>query len=484
MSRQATIAIVGRPNVGKSTLFNRMVGRRVALVSDLPGLTRDRREGTADLDGLTVTVVDTAGLEDAGRDTIPDRMRVQSEIAVETADLVLFVLDARVGVTEADRLFADAVRRAGRPVLLVANKCEGHKQQEGLYEAYELGLGDPIAISAEHGEGLGELYEQAHAAVLQARPDLVEPDVADDDAAGAADELAAEADEADEADEASARDRPIRLAIVGRPNAGKSTLVNALLGEDRMITGPEPGLTRDSIASPFVWQGQGRAQGRVQAFELYDTAGLRRRSRIEERAEKLSAGDALKAIRFAEIVVMLVDAECPLEHQDLTIAQHVVEEGRALVIGVNKWDLVTEKQKQLASIRQTVADKLAQVPGVPVVPVSALAEQGLDKLMAAILGVYETWNKRVATPDLNRWLGEAVARHAPPAVSGRRIKIRYMTQPSARPPTFVAFASQPQALPKSYERYLLNSLRETFGLPGVPIRLSFRKGANPYASKD
>jgi len=477
MSRQAKIAIVGRPNVGKSTLFNRMVGRRVALVSDLPGLTRDRREGTAEFDGLTVTVVDTAGLEDAGRDTIPDRMRVQSEIAVETADLVLFVLDARVGVTEADRLFADAVRRAGRPVLLVANKCEGHKQQEGLYEAYELGLGDPIPISAEHGEGLGELYEQAHAAVLQARPDLAEPVSSDHHAGDAGDDPTAEADDADDG---SARDRPIRLAIVGRPNAGKSTLVNALLGEDRMITGPEPGLTRDSIASPFVWRGRPREQ----AFELYDTAGLRRRSRIEERAEKLSAGDALKAIRFAEIVVMLVDAECPLEHQDLTIAQHVVEEGRALVIGVNKWDLVTDKQKQLAKIRQTVADKLAQVPGVPVVPVSALAEQGLDKLMAAILGVYETWNKRVATPDLNRWLGEAVARHAPPAVSGRRIKSRYMTQPSARPPTFVAFASQPQALPKSYERYLLNSLRETFGLPGVPIRLSFRKGANPYASKD
>ena len=460
MTAQPTIAIIGRPNVGKSTLFNRMNGKRLALVSDMPGLTRDRREGQADFYGVPVRIIDTAGLEEAPAGSIPDRMRAQSEAAIEDADLVLFVIDTRDGVTGADREFASIVRRANRPALVVANKCEGEKSRSGLFEAFELGLGDPVAISAEHGEGIGELY----LACLEALG-------IDPDEEAARREAARRAAGEDEPDDAIVH-RPIRLAIVGRPNAGKSTLVNALLGEDRMITGPEPGLTRDSISAPFTW-------GETE-FELFDTAGLRRKSKVQERAEKLSTSDAIRAIRFAECVVLVVDAERALEHQDLTIGAHVADEGRALVIAVNKWDVVPDKQRRIADIRQSVKDKLSQVPNVPVVPISAIAEQGLDKLMRAVVDVYGTWNTRISTSDLNRWLAEAVERHQPPAVKGRRVKIRYMTQPSARPPTFIAFASQPQGLPKSYERYLLNSLREAFDLPGVPIRLSFRKGANPY----
>ncbi len=457
MSDIPSIAIVGRPNVGKSTLFNRLTGRRAALVSDMPGLTRDRRAGTANLAGWPVTVVDTAGLEEAAPGSIPDRMRAQSEMAIAEADLVLFVIDARAGLTGADREFADIVRRSGVTSLLIANKCEGERARAGVYEAFELGLGDPLAISAEHAEGLSDLTLEILAALgIDPSATPVDPGANDD---------------AEETDEQRAA-RPLRLAIVGRPNAGKSTLVNALLGEDRMITGPEPGLTRDSIASPFAWRGRD--------FELYDTAGLRRRSKINALAEKLSASDAMRAVRFAETVVLLVDAERPFEHQDLTIGAHVAEEGRALVIGVNKWDLIPDKQKRLAEIRKLVADKLAQVPDVPVVTLSALAEQGLDRLMQAVVANDRIWNTRISTPDLNRWLAEAVERHQPPTVKGRRVRIRYITQPRTRPPTFAAFASQPEGLPKSYERYLTNSLRATFGLPGVPIRLNFRRGNNPF----
>ena len=454
-----TIAIVGRPNVGKSTLFNRLTATRAALVSDMPGLTRDRREGEAELSGHEVRLVDTAGLEEAAPGSIAARMRAQSEAAIAHADLVLFLLDARDGVMPADAAFARVVRQSGRPVILVANKCEGRAGTDGFYEAFQLGLGEPIAISAEHGEGIADLAEAILAALgLKPKRKGRKGDTAD---------------ATEESEAAPARSLPVRIAIVGRPNVGKSTLVNAILGEERMITGPEPGLTRDAVATDFDWKGR--------AVRLFDTAGLRRKARITETAEKLSASDAIRAIRFAEVVVVLIDAEHAFEHQDLTIADMAAEEGRALVIAVNKWDLVADRQRKLKDLRETAEERLAQVSGVPLVAVSALAGQGLDRLMAQVLASYEIWNRRIPTPQLNRWLGEALERHAPPASKGRRVKIRYMTQPSARPPTFVAFTSQPGALPRAYLRYLTNSLRHAFDLPGVPIRFRLRKGANPFA---
>jgi GTP-binding protein len=448
------IAIIGRPNVGKSTLFNRLTGKRSALVSDMPGLTRDRREGEADLAGNPVTLVDTAGLEEAKRGSIAERMRQQTEAALAQADLVLFLLDARAGITPDDKVFAKLVRASGRPVIAVANKCEGRAGEEGFYDAYEFGFGEPVAISAEHGEGLADLVTDMVAALgLKPWP------------AGG---------EKEEGEEDHTR-RPIRVAIVGRPNAGKSTLVNALLGEERMITGPEPGLTRDAVSSDLEWSGR--------KIRLFDTAGLRRKAKVTEAAEKLGASDAIRAIRFAEVVVLLLDAERPLEHQDLTIADLVTEEGRALVLAINKWDIVENKQAMLKDLRSDLVTRLAQVPGVPLVALSALSGRGVDKLGTAVLAAYDNWNKRVSTPDLNRWLQEAVGRHSPPAVSGRRIKIRYITQASARPPTFVAFCSRADALPKSYLRYLANSLRDAFDLPGVPLRFNLRTGENPYAKK-
>ncbi len=462
MTETPTVAIIGRPNVGKSTLFNRLTGRRSALVSNMPGLTRDRRLEKAEIQGVTVNLTDTAGLEEAPSGSIPARMRAQSEQAVQAADLVLFVIDARDGVTPADEKFAAIVRKAGRPTVLVANKCEGRKGDDGFYEAFTLGLGQPVAISAEHGEGIGELERDIVAALgleISFAPDRGEDGTPPDDAGpGDGGDL-----------------RPIRIAVVGRPNAGKSTLINALLGEERMITGPEPGLTRDAIETDFTWQGR--------QMRLVDTAGLRRKSRITERAEKLSASDAVRALKFAEVAIVLIDAEHAFEHQDLTIASLVADEGRAIVIAVNKWDLVAEKQRRMKEFKELVADKLAQVPGVATVTVSALAEQGLDKLMAAVVEAHRVWNKRIPTAQLNAWLEAAIARHPPPAVRGRRLRIRYITQPSARPPTFIAFTTRPEALPKSYIRYLLNSLRDAFGLPGTPVRLNLRKGENPYSGR-
>ena len=455
------VAIVGRPNVGKSTLFNRLTGTRAALVSDLPGLTRDRREGVAELFDTEIRLIDTAGLEEARKGSIADRMRKQSEQAIAAADLVLFVIDARDGVTAADNAFAQIARNSGKPVVLVANKAEGRQGADGILDAFSLGLGEPIAISAEHGEGIGDLTADIIAALGLQMP------------AQAKKKRRGDAADPAEPQEKIERVKPIRVAIVGRPNAGKSTLVNALLGEDRMITGPEPGLTRDSVSSDFDYKGR--------VIRLFDTAGLRRKAKITEAAEKLSASDAVRAIRFAEVVVLLIDAERPFEHQDLTIGHRVTEEGRALVIAINKWDLVSDKQKTLRALKETVQESLAQVPGVSLVPISARSESGLDQLMAAIVKTHETWNKRVSTPRLNRWLDEALQRHAPPAAHGRRIKIRYITQPSTRPPTFVAFSQRADALPKSYVKYLTNSLREAFDLPGVPIRFSLRKGDNPFA---
>ncbi|MCG8562473.1 MAG: ribosome biogenesis GTPase Der [Hyphomicrobiales bacterium] len=445
------IAIVGRPNVGKSTLFNRLTRRRLALVDKTPGLTRDRRQAEAEIGGLTVELIDTAGLEEGGEGTLVARMRAQTEAAIAEADLILFLIDARSGVVPADEEFAALARASGKPTLLVANKCEGRAGDAGFYDAYGLGLGDPVAISAEHGEGLGALYGAIEATAAQAPP------------AGPAE--AADGDEAP----------PIRIAIVGRPNAGKSTLVNALVGEERMITGPEAGITRDSIAVELDWGGRG--------LRLFDTAGLRRKARVKEAPEKLSVSDALRAIQFAEVVVLLLDAASSFEKQDLQIADLVAGEGRALVIAVNKWDTVEDKQDLRRTLLREAERLLPQIKGVPVVPVSALRRNGLDRLMDAVFETYETWNRRVSTAALNRWLSEAVVRHPPPAVSGRRIRLRFMTQPNARPPTFVVFSQRADRLPEAYQRYLVNGLREAFDLPGVPIRLNLRKGKNPYEKR-
>ncbi|MGB0086629.1 MAG: ribosome biogenesis GTPase Der [Rhodomicrobiaceae bacterium] len=445
------IVIAGRPNVGKSTLFNRLAGKRLALVDDMPGLTRDRREAEAVIGRRTVRLVDTAGLEDAAAGSISARMGDQSRNAILSSDLVLFMIDARAGLTPVDEQFADQVRAAGKPVILVANKCEGRASNAGFYEAFRLGLDEPVAISAEHGKGMGELYERIDEVL---------------------DGLGGRSEE-DQPAEIASRDRPLKLAIVGRPNAGKSTLVNTLLGEERMITGPEPGLTRDAVATDFTWDGRG--------LTLFDTAGLRRKSRVAEHAEQLAVGDALNAIRFAEVVVLLLDVERALDKQDLQIAALVEREGRALVIGLNKWDLVEDRDRRLRELRDAVAYQLPQLKGVPVVPVSALSGRGADKLMKGVFEVYDAWNKRVPTAALNRWFAEAVDGHPPPAVAGRRIRLRYITQPNARPPTFIIFCSRPEALPESYKRYLVNSLREAFGLGAVPIRLHLRKPKNPYA---
>jgi GTP-binding protein len=436
--------------VGKSTLFNRLAGRRLALVDDQPGLTRDRREAETEIGNYTITLIDTAGLE-TGSEGLTSRMREQTEAAIEQADLILFLIDARAGVIGADEMFAELVRASGRPVVLAANKSEGRAAEAGFYEAFELGLGEPLAISAEHGIGVGEVWEAIEQACEEA-------------AGRAGDEESAEEDEGPHA---------LRIAIVGRPNVGKSTLVNGLLGEERMITGPEAGITRDAIASEMEWAGR--------PLRLFDTAGLRRKVRVAGKAEELSVGDTLKAIRFAEVVILLLDADQPFEKQDLQIASLIAQEGRALVIAVNKWDLVVERDKRRNELREACQRLLPQVKGVALVPVSAMSGKGLDKLMQAVLAADELWNRRIPTRALNKWLEAVTDSHPPPAASGRRIRLRYMTQANARPPTFVVFCSQPRGLPTSYSRYLVNGLRESFDLPGVPIRLNMRKGKNPYA---
>jgi GTP-binding protein len=452
MAMSFTVAIIGRPNVGKSTLFNRLVGKRLALVDDRPGVTRDRREGQARLGDLDFTIIDTAGLEDAGAETLAGRMLAQTRTAIEQADAVFFLIDAKTGPVPDDRSFADLVRRSGKPVIVVANKAEGKGSGARVLEAYELGLGDPVGVSAEHGEGLADLFE----ALRETLPAVTGKPEAP---------LEADADIA----------KPIRVAVVGRPNSGKSTLVNRLLGEERMLTGPEAGLTRDTIAADLTWKGR--------TFRLHDTAGLRRPPRVQEKLEKLSVADAINAIRFAEVVVLLMDAEHPFEEQDLRIADLVERGGRALVIAISKWDLKEGRSGGITRMHEEADERLPQVKGAPVVGVSGLTGDGIDRLMQAVVDIHEVWNRRVGTAELNRWLEEVTQAHPPPAVSGRRIRLNYMTQPKARPPSFVLFCARADKVPPAYKRYLVNALRDSFDLPGTPIRLTLREKANPFEGR-
>ena len=458
-----TLAIVGRPNVGKSTLFNRLVGKRLALVDDQPGVTRDLREGEAQLGDLRFTIIDTAGLEEATDESLPGRMRRLTERAVEMADACLFMIDARTGVTPTDEVFADILRRRSTHVLLAANKAEGRAADAGLIEAYALGLGEPLRLSAEHGEGMGEL--------LAALAPLVDAH----EAASEAPATGLAVDEGGEGEQAPAR--PLQVAVVGRPNSGKSTLINQLLGEERLLTGPEAGITRDAISVMLDWRGV--------PVRMFDTAGLRRKARVQEKLEKLSVGDALRAVKFAEVVVVLIDAAIPFESQDLRIADLAEREGRAVVVAVNKWDAVEDRQARLRELKDAFERLLPQLRGAPLVTVSAKTGRGLDRLQEAVLGAHEVWNRRVTTAQLNRWLAEMVAAHPPPAPGGKRIKLRYATQAKTRPPGFVVMCSHPQKVPESYVRYLVNGLRDDFDMPGTPIRLTLRSQAarNPFKDR-
>ncbi len=438
------VVIAGRPNVGKSTLFNRLAGRRTALVADTPGVTRDRKETEALLRGRRVRLIDTAGLDEAAPETLAGRMHTSSATAVSQADLVLFVVDARAGLTPADRHFAQWLRRQDRPVLLVANKAEGRATESAFYEAYALGLGDPVAVSAEHGEGIADLMSQ-----------IAELVAVEDQGEG---------------------DRPLRMAIVGRPNVGKSTLLNRLVGQERMVTGPEPGLTRDAVAV-MLTDPEGRR------IELVDTAGLRRRARIEAPLERMSVGAAIDALKMAEVVVLAVDATEGLHDQDLQIGQLIEREGRACVIALTKWDAVEDRAVVRRAVSERLEASLAQLRGVPVVALSAVTGDGMGGLLPAVWRAHEIWNTRVATSALNRWFEQALERHPPPLVEKRRLKLRYITQPKARPPTFVVFGTRAERLPDDYRRYLVNGLRETFGLAGTPIRLQLRGTTNPYAGR-
>ena len=439
------LAIVGRPNVGKSTLFNRLAGKKLAIVDDQPGVTRDRRYASGRLGDLDLELIDTAGFEDVSDESLEARMRAQTELAVEEADVSLFIYDAREGVTPLDEVFATLLRRRGKPVIIAANKAEGKAGQSGIGEAYKLGLGEPIPISGEHGEGMAELY----AAMLAAFPEDQYSEEEDDD------------------------DKPIRIAIVGRPNAGKSTLVNRLIGEQRLLTGPEAGITRDSISVDWLWDGR--------KVRLVDTAGLRKKAKVQEKLEKLSTQDSIRAVTFAEVVLLVMDATHPFEVQDLQIADLTEREGRALVFVLAKWDLVEDPVAQLKDFREHAERMLPQLRGAPVVALSGETGKGIEKLMPAVMKIHKDWATKVKTRDLNDWLQMAMQRHPPPAVSGKRVKPKYMAQIKARPPTFVLFSTRADQMPEHYRRYLINSLRESFDLPGVPLRITIKSGANPYA---
>ncbi|MEM1360322.1 MAG: ribosome biogenesis GTPase Der [Pseudomonadota bacterium] len=461
-----TLAIVGRPNVGKSTLFNRLVGKRLALVDDQPGVTRDLREGDARLGDLRFTVIDTAGLENATDDSLPARMRRLTERAVEMADVCLFVIDARAGILPDDQVFADILRRRSAHVLLAANKAEGQAAEAGVIEAYALGLGEPLRLSAEHGEGLADL----HAALMP----LVDAMAAEHDTQVAP---ITDIDVDEEGETEALPEKPLQVAVVGRPNAGKSTLINAILGEDRLLTGPEAGITRDAISVTLDWAGR--------EMRIFDTAGMRKKAKVQAKLEKLSVADGLRAVSFAEVVVVLLDAAIPFEQQDLRIADLAEREGRAVVLAVNKWDLEEDRQGKLRDLLEQFERLLPQLRGAPLVTLSAKTGRGIDRLHDAILKAHEVWNRRVTTAQLNRWLTGMLEAHPPPAPGGRRIKLRYATQVKTRPPGFVVMCSYPDKLPESYKRYLVNGLRDDFDMPGTPIRLSFRSQAdkNPYKNK-
>lgn len=466
-----TVAIVGRPNVGKSTLFNRLVGKKLALVDDTPGVTRDRRPGEAKLVDLRFTIIDTAGLEEAGPETLEGRMRAQTEMAIDEADLSLFVVDAKFGLTPVDQSLAEMLRRRGKPVVLVANKSEARGSDAGFYDAYTLGLGEPVPISAEHGQGMIDLRDAIVEAIGEERAFPEPDDEAETDVVLSQGEGEEDEDFEPEYDET----KPLRVAIVGRPNAGKSTLINRFLGEDRLLTGPEAGITRDSISVEWDWRGR--------TIKMFDTAGMRKKARVQEKLEKLSVADTLRAVRFAETVVIVFDATIPFEKQDLQIVDFVIREGRAAVLAFNKWDLVEDPQAVLADLREKTERLLPQARGIRAVPISGQTGYGLDKLMQNIVDTDKVWNKRISTAKLNRWLDSVTTQHPPPAVSGRRLKLKYMTQVKARPPAFMISCTRPDALPESYVRYLTNGLRADFDMPGVPIRIHFKAGENPFENR-
>ncbi|MBN9250897.1 MAG: ribosome biogenesis GTPase Der [Mesorhizobium sp. 61-13] len=469
------VAIIGRPNVGKSTLFNRLAGRKLALVDDTPGVTRDRRVHPAKLYDLAFEVIDTAGFEDAPASTLPGRMRAQTEIAITEADLIFFLIDAKAGLMPDDKTFAEVVRKSGKPVVLVANKAEARGAQGGMLEGWELGLGEPIPVSAEHGQGLPDLRDAVIEALGEER--AFGEDEEDDDEIAASEVLIGEDIADPDAEDVPAYDetKPLRIAVVGRPNAGKSTLINALIGEERLLTGPEAGITRDSISVDWDWRGR--------RMKLFDTAGMRRKAKVQEKLEKLSVADGLRAIRFAEVVVIVFDATIPFEKQDLQIADLIIREGRAPVIAFNKWDLIDQPQQVLAELREKTERLLPQARGIQAVTVSAETGRGLDKLMDAVIKTHKVWNSRISTGKLNRWLEGILAHHPPPAVAGRRLKVKYVTQAKTRPPGFVVSCSRPDAMPQSYVRYLVNNLREAFDIPGVPIRMALRTSDNPFAGR-
>ncbi|MFD1912344.1 ribosome biogenesis GTPase Der [Halodurantibacterium flavum] len=463
-----TLAIVGRPNVGKSTLFNRLVGKKLALVDDQPGVTRDLREGAARLGDLRFTVIDTAGLEDATDDSLQGRMRRLTERAVEMADICLFLVDARAGVLPTDEIFAEILRRKNAHVILAANKAEGRAGEAGMLEAYSLGLGEPVPLSAEHGEGMEELYQRL-------RPLA---DAFDERAAATAPETDVDVEDGEEDGPRVPTDaKPLQIAVIGRPNAGKSTLINKIIGQDRLLTGPEAGITRDAISLRTEWEGT--------PVRIFDTAGMRKRAKVQDKLEKLSVSDGLRAVRFAEVVVVLLDVEIPFEQQDLRIADFAETEGRAVVVAVNKWDLEEAKQEKLAELREMFERLLPQLRGAPMVTVSAMTGRGLDRLHKAVMKAHEVWNRRVTTAKLNQWLSAMTEAHPPPAPGGRRVKLRYMTQVKTRPPGFVVMCSHPEKLPDSYTRYLVNGLRDAFDMPGTPIRMTLRSQAdqNPYKDR-